>query len=80
MTERDADSITGLDGYRSMLEGFAELTSLDSPLLAILINFLLAAIGVAGWLYLDGWLRWLAAGWIALNFYGAFTAATEVRA
>jgi hypothetical protein len=79
MTERDADPITGLDGYRSMLHGFAELTSLHRPLLAIFINFLLAAVGVAGWLYLEGWLRWLAAAWIVLNFYGAFNAATEVR-
>jgi hypothetical protein len=79
MTEHDDEPITGLDGYRSMLQGFAELTSLHRPLLAFLINFQLAAVGVAGWLYLEGWLRWLAAAWIALNFYGAFTAATEVR-
>jgi len=70
--------ILGTDGYVSMLEGYAELTSLDNPWVAVAINLGLAATGVLAYAYVSGWPQWLGAAWAVLNFFGAFSAATEV--
>lgn len=74
-----SDSLLGLEGWLAMVRGYAELTSLDSPWVALAINFGLAATGVLAYVYVSGWLQWLGAAWAVLNFYGAFSAATEVK-
>ena len=74
-----SDSVHGREGWLAMVRGYAELTSLDSPWVALAINFGLAATGVLAYVSLSGWLQWLGAAWAVLNFYGAFSAATEVK-
>jgi len=82
MTDNDdtttTTALTGTDGLKNMINGYADLTSLDNPYTALLINAILVTTGVIAYQLLTGWLQWLAVAWIVVNFYGVFNAAIRI--